>query len=194
MSYEYDVFLSYPRQGNSGDWVRNHFHSELRGCLDQELVDSPRIYYDQQQAVGVNWPQNLRRALLRSKVLVAVWSPPYFRSEWCLAEWQSMRAREAHLGMGEAERPQGLVFPVVFWDGENFPAEARATTWHDMSRFSLPSPEFVRTTEYVEFQRRMQEVATAIAQLLSMAPPWQDGWPIHMPQPQGAPAFKLPRL
>lgn len=194
MSYEYDVFLSYPRQGHSGDWVRNHFHAQLRGFLDQELVDAPRIYFDEQQAVGSNWPHNLRNALLRSKVLVAVWSPPYFRSEWCLAEWHTMRAREALLGLGSASRPQGLIFPVVFWDGQNFPAEAQDTMWHDMSRFSLPSPEFARTTDYVDFQRRMQEVAAAIARLLDTVPPWQDGWPVRMPEPPAMPVFQLPRL
>lgn len=194
MPYEYDVFLSYPRQGNSGDWVRNHFYAELRGFLDEELVESPRIYFDEAQPPGVRWPQNLRKALLRSKVLVAVWSPPYFRSEWCLAEWQSMRAREAHLCIGGAENPQGLVFPVVFWDGENFPEEARETQWHDLSRFSLPSPEFARTAEFVEFQRRMQNVARAIAKLLATAPPWQDGWPVRLPDSPAAPAFALPSL
>ncbi len=194
MAYEYDVFLSYPRQGNSGDWVRNHFHAQLTGFLDQELVEKPRIYFDAEQPVGVNWPHNLRHALLHSKVLVAVWSPPYFRSEWCLAEWQSMRARESHLGIGDAARPQGLVFPVVFWDGQNFPLEAQETMWHDMSEFSLPSPEFARTVDYVGFQRRMQDVAAEVAKLLAAAPPWQSGWPVHMPQVDAAPAFSLPRL
>lgn len=194
MSYDYDVFLSYPRKGNSGEWVRNHFHKLLVGCLNDELAEEPRIYFDGDQAVGVNWPDNLRNALLRSKVLVAVWSPPYFRSDWCMAEWQSMRAREAHLGLGAAAEPQGLVFPVVFWDGRNFPADARNTMWHDLSEFSLPSPEFAHTTGFVEFHRSMRQVAAAIARLLEAAPPWEDGWPVEMPQPAVAPAFQLPRL
>lgn len=193
MSYSYDVFLSYPRQGNSGDWVRNHFHAQLRGFLREELGDFPRIYFDEEQPVGVEWPRHLRNALLRSKMLVAVWSPPYFRSEWCVAEWQSMRAREAHLKLADRDPPVGLVFPVVFWDGKNFPVEAQRTQWHDLSRFSLPSPEFERTAEYVEFQRKVQRVAGDIARLLQSAPPWEDGWPVQTPD-TAAPAFPLPRL
>jgi hypothetical protein len=193
MSYEWDVFLSYPRKGNSGDWVRNHFHSELVGALDQELVDQPNVYFDQNQAPGVHWPNHLRRALLRSKVLVAVWSPPYFRSPWCLAEWSSMRAREQHLRLA-GNTGHELVYPVVFWDGQNFPREARETMWHDLSEFSLPSPEFSKTTAYVDFQRRIQRVAAEVAARLKAAPPWEAGWPVELPELDVAPAFALPRL
>jgi hypothetical protein len=194
MGYEYDVFLSYPRQGYSGDWVRNHFHDALVGFLDQEMAEEPRVYFDQEQAIGVNWPANVRRALLRSKILVAVWCPPYFRSDWCMAEWASMRAREQKLGLATTERPQGLVVPVVSADGKTFPNEARGTQWRDMSQWNFPTAEFGRTAEYVEFHREMRTFAGELSGLIAAVPDWADDWPVDTPPPENPPAFGLPRL
>lgn len=194
MSYEYDVFLSYPRKGYSGDWVRNHFHDALVGFLDQEMAEAPRVYFDEDQGLGVNWPENVRRALLRSKILVAVWSPPYFRSEWCMSEWHSMRAREEKLGIANAAVTQGLVVPIVSADGQTFPLDARSTQWLDMSQWSFPCAEFRRTVEYVEFQRQMREFAAELAELIADAPDWSDDWPVRMPPASEAPSFRLPRL
>ena len=194
MTYRYDVFLSYPRDGNGGDWVRNHFKKALRDFLNDELPEQPEIFFDEAQPIGVHWPQNMQDALLRSRVLVAVWSPPYFRSAWCLAEWKSMRAREQRVRTQSAQNFFGLVYPVVFWDGQNFPPEARDTQWLDLSDWALPSPEFERTAAFVGFQKRMREVARGIAHLLAHAPPWQEDWPVLTPPTEPPPAFPLPRL
>jgi hypothetical protein len=124
LSYRYDVFLSYRRSwpGNAGRWVRNHFHRLLVDCLSDQLDWEPKVFFDLEAETGSHWPSMLEDALLHSKMLVGVWSPPYFRSAWCLAEWKTMLAREQIVAPA---RPAGLVYPVVFSDKDNFPPAAQ---------------------------------------------------------------------
>lgn len=119
--YRFDVFLSYRRSGpgNAGAWVRDHFHEMLKDCLADELGSS-EVFLDLEAETGVRWPSLLRDVLARSKVLVAVWSPPYFQSPWCLAEWRTMEARERAL----AGRTR-LVYPLRYSGGDNFSEDAR---------------------------------------------------------------------
>lgn len=196
MGYEYDIFLSYPRAGHAGEWVRNHFHPLLKGCLNEELAEAPSVWFDEDQDPGVNWPANLRRALLRSRILVAVWSPSYFRSTWCMAEWESMRAREQVLGFATEENPQGLIYPVVYGDGDSFPLAAKATQYRrDLSQWGFPLPQFQKTEQYMHLWDCMRQVAGDIATRLGTVPAWADGWPV-VDMPNIAPPSRspLPRL
>jgi hypothetical protein len=127
MSYKYDIFLSYKREPPISDWVMNHFYPELKNWLASTMPREPQIFLDQLQETGVNWPIHLRQALLKSRCLVAVWAPQYFRSSWCLAEWHSMLAREKILGLCTDGSTRGLVYPVIFQDGTHFPETAQRT-------------------------------------------------------------------
>lgn len=118
--YQYDVFISCRRPNPVGGWVKNHFHPLLVEWLSQAMPYEPEIFID---AEGIetsdDWPLKLRQALLGSRCLVTVWSADYFRSAWCMAEWKSMAKREDLLGYRTPENPSGLVYPVVFFDGEH---------------------------------------------------------------------------
>ncbi|MER8595735.1 toll/interleukin-1 receptor domain-containing protein [Mesorhizobium sp. M1182] len=159
------------------------------------MQSPPVIWYDEDQRPGLNWPLNLQQALLHSRLLVAVWSPPYFRSPWCMAEWQSMLARERTLGLSTVQNPLGLVYPVVFADGIHFPQEARDVQSRiDLSTWGIPFPQFKKTEEYQQFWALMRQVATQIAVHLSSIPPWSPGWPILTPPAAAPPQAPLPRL
>jgi hypothetical protein len=193
--YEYDLFLSYKRAGNVPDWVKNHFHPLLLNALTDLLPVTPRIFLDTQQEIGVRWPENLAHALRRSRYLVAVWSVPYFQSAWCMAEWQSMVKREQLLGMGTEADPRGLVYPVVFADGNSFPKEAQAVQARkDLSRWAIPFEGFRETTDYVDFYRAICEVAVTLAARLDQAPAWQPDWPVVHPLPNPHRPLPQPRL
>ncbi|GAA3839487.1 hypothetical protein GCM10022243_02340 [Saccharothrix violaceirubra] len=105
------------------DRVHNHFHGMLLGCLADELDRDPRVFVDTGIDVGAHRPTRLASALHRSRLLLPVLSPPYFRSRRRLAEWSTMTARERHCG-----HVHDLLYPVVFRDGTHFPAEARHAT------------------------------------------------------------------
>lgn len=184
MSYRYDVFLSYRRSGpgNVGQWVRNHFHRLLVDCLSDQLDWEPKVFFDLEAETGSDWPSMLEQALLHSKMLVAVWSPPYFRSAWCLAEWESMRAREQVVAPG---RPAGLIYPVVFSDSRTFPPAARTRQARDLKAWNNPFPSFQESRDYDRFYHEMLDIADELGRMLARAPAWQAGWPVQRPAEPG---------
>jgi hypothetical protein len=192
--YKHDVFISYQRSGNSFMWVRNHFYPRLKACLEDQLAYQPSVFIDKGMDRGVYWPHQLEDALLRTKILVAIYSPRYFGSEWCVAEWESMRLREERLGLTGRDRSQGLIYPILFSDSDNFPAEARYRSWWDFKKWAVPDPVYQETREWPEFHRQVEAVAIDLAKLLPQVPPWQPDWPVTRPEPALPPPVPLPRF
>jgi TIR domain len=191
--YAFDVFLSYRRSGpgNSGQWVRNHFHPLLRDCLADQLGWAPRVFLDVETETGTIWPDHLEHALLRSRMLVCVWTPPYFRSPWCLAEWETMQARERLL---DGRLDCALVYPVVFSDSDSFPPAARSRQARDLKPWSNPFPAFRDSRDYDDLYKEMTGIAIELAGMLPRTPPWTDGWPVCRPAAPTPPPPDLPML
>ena len=195
MAYEYDVFLSYPREGQVYQWVKIHFFPLLRDCLGSRLEQAPRIFLDETQPTGVRWPNNLRNALTASRLLVAVWTPPYFRSAWCLAEWRSMLERETLLQQSGHDLRRGLVYPVVYSDGNHFHQRAKETQYkRDLSEFTYPYPCFKQSIAYLSFHDTMMAIAEEIESHLLEIPDWEPNWPITEPEPTPLSPMGLPRI
>ena len=186
--YEFDVFISYRREGNPYKWVKHHFFPRLRDCLADHLPEEPRLFIDEAMEVGSVWPDRLEDALRRTRILVPVFSPQYFRSRWCLAEWHSMAAREQLLGQ------QGLIYPVLFSDSENFPSFARERSWHDLKKWNKPDLVFQQTIRWIDFVEEIENVAIKLAQRLAKVPPWKPDWPIERPDPPMPGMTPLPRF
>ncbi|HXU32279.1 MAG TPA: toll/interleukin-1 receptor domain-containing protein [Thermoanaerobaculia bacterium] len=194
MAYDYDVFISYSHRGSVVQWLRNHFHPTLMDCLADTMPRDPQVFVDFEQETGVHWPHNLTQALLRSRYLLAILSPPYFRSPWCLAEWHTMRERERLTGLRSASNPRGLIHAVSYADGEHFSDDARLTQWHEMNRWAIPVPVFRETREFVIFYQEMRKLAADLAKQIERAPDWQSEWPVIRPEPEPALVASLPRL
>lgn len=194
--YLYDVFLSYRRSGAGGvaDWVRNHFHPMLTACLADQLPREPSIFIDLEQQHGAHWPDELARALRCSKVLVPVWSPKYFSSPWCNAEWQTMLDRERAVGLAGPDQPQGLIYPVVFSDGDLFPDLARQRQARDFKPWAVPQPVYRETTEYVDLQKAVTNLAIELAPRLEQVPRWNPAWKPRVVDPPFPPRADPPRL
>ncbi|GAA1288603.1 toll/interleukin-1 receptor domain-containing protein [Saccharothrix xinjiangensis] len=187
--YEFDLFLSYRRSGNVQDWVWNHFRPVLHHCLADELDREPRIFLDVEIDTGTRWPDRLEEALRGSRLLLPVLSPQYFRSAWCLAEWRSAADREALVG-GDCN----LMYPVVFADRENFPAEARRRQARDLKPWNIPYPQFRETPAYIPFHQEVQKIAQEIAARLHHVPPWRPDWPVVRPPLPVIPPTAVPSL
>jgi hypothetical protein len=193
--YEFDIFISYSRHGSAGKWLMNHFYPKLLDCLHDELPVAPRVYVDKEMQRGVDWPYDLQKALLHSKIIMPLFTPPYFNSPWCLAEWQSMRARQELLGLASAEVPQGLVYPILYSDSDNFPMEARRLAWWNFKEFANPDLVYQQSREFINFHGRVVELARDLAGLLRQVPEWQPDWPIvEKPDPVLLPPTPLPRF
>jgi hypothetical protein len=193
--YQYEIFVSYRRQPPMSAWVQQYFYDELTQWLGSELPDAPRVFIDVEGIdTGDDWPARIRSALLGSCLLVAVWSPDYFRSHWCVAELHTMLARERALKLRTNADPRGLVFPIKFTDGQYFPADVSNIQFRDFSNLAYTAPAFRDSPKYLDFQTEVRDFVQTLAQRLVDAPPWEPNWPVHAPAPSGEQTAPLPRL
>ncbi len=187
--YSYDVFISYRRNGNVADWVQRHLVKVLSNCLTDELEREPTIFLDVRMDTGTLWPTELMNGLQRSRVMVAVLSPQYFRSSWCLAEWETLARREAatgHIGR--------LIFPLTFSDGDRFPPSALDRQCRSMKPWAYPYPQFSESLDFLPFHDEVRSIAVEIARRLDSVPNWSGDWPVEQPAVPDPFVAALPRL
>lgn len=175
MAYEYDIFISYKNNDQTNAWVVN-FEKKLKFWLTQELGGiPPKIFFDSTAIqTGDSWPQKLENGIRQSKCLVCIWTPEYFRSEWCISEWMSFEARERNLNIDR------LILPLRFHDGDFYPEEAKRRQSQDISNYSSTSARFWETDLYLDFETNiLRNVAHQIAQSIANVPAFSDDFPIH---------------
>jgi TIR domain len=193
MAYQYDIFISYRRSQTVGQWVQNHLAPRLELRLNEVAPVPVRVFCDFKMDEGVNWPAELKRQVQNSSLLLTVWSADYFRSSWCMAEWQSFRSRETLLGLFSAQNPQGLVYPVRYADGASFHADAQVTQCRkDFSRLNYPDDVFRTTAKYLEFDDLVREMAAELVARLGAVPVWRNDFPIVEPAPLPPPVLTRP--
>jgi len=167
----------------------------LLALLEGELSEDPKLFKDDQIDVGDAWPNRLAAELLTSRCMIAIWTPKYFRSKWCLAEWDTMRKREEILGMRTRDNPSGLVYPIVFSDGKSFPKRAIEIQYlDDFRRFAYPYPVFKESQLYIEFHDSVAKVAKEIAGMILNSPPFDSKWPTIRPQIESSRTLKFSRF
>jgi hypothetical protein len=190
--YEYDVFISYQRTaGDISAWIRNHFHPRLSEVLDNNLYEDVKIFFDDQLRTGSSWPAELRSALQRTRVLVPVCSPKYFRNEWCLAEWHSMAEREQ---LTSRAGPRQLIYPVVFCDSRSFPPWAHERRLRDLQQWNHPFEHFQTAPAYLDFNQQIKQIAVELEELIERAPDWRDDWPVLTPAAAPLGPARMPRF
>jgi hypothetical protein len=174
--YTYDVFISYVRGGHVDKWVEQWFHQHLHEGLQNELDDDPTIFWDKRSLnPGDNWRVGLQNGLAASKCLVPIWTPPYFRSSWCNAEWRCFLERERETG-------SRLIHPVQWHDSSRFPPEARETQLFDFREFAVVGSAFSQTQTFIEFERRMKVFCTGLADKIRRVPPRNQSWKPNVPE------------
>lgn len=195
MAYIHDVFVSYRHHGAVFQWVHNHFYPRLREWLEASAPTEVSVFIDTTNEAGAVWPQALQNALAGSRLMVAVYSAEYFRSPWCLAEFQTMLQRQVACEIPNKDDARGLIIPVKFNDGEYFSAEACEITYRDLSAWSYPYPVFSESRKYLSFADAVRELAELIVPRLPTVPDWSSEWPIADPvEPQKEDALPFPHL
>jgi hypothetical protein len=151
-----------------------------------------RVSCDFRMAAGTRWPDELKQRIRSSALLLAIWSADYFRSDWCMAEWQSFRERERALGLFGTNHPQGLVYPVRYADGDYFHPEALlAQCNRDFSALNYPDDAFRLSAKYIEFDQAVQDMAQDLVHRLNAVPTWRADFPIV--EPGALPPITFPR-
>ncbi len=175
--YQYDIFLSYTRN-LVGDWVDDYFLELFREHLESALGYLPSVFVDAQSiSAGDAWPMRIQQALARSKCLVALISPPYFTSTWCMKECHVMLAREKVEGFGITGNGSGLVIPAIVRDGKHHPKYIQDIQSVDFKRFVRKGGAFANSPLYIEFQDKMEEWTEQVAAAINRAPAWNSNWP-----------------
>jgi hypothetical protein len=199
MSYDWDLFISYPRRDPLGPWVQDRLFPLLDRWLGAQMRSAPRLFIDTAMEDGTDWPSHLRESLHRSKYLVAVLAPPYFGSRWCVAEWHTMRQRQAFLGLGVGQVP-GLIQPIRFIDGETFPQDAKDLQdgHSDYQTFNTlpPGKKTPRSKGYKEFENKVQLLCERLAKRIAETPHWRDDWPRleRPPEPPASPRLSFAKV
>jgi hypothetical protein len=182
--YEWDLFLSYSRSGASGPWVRELFYPTLRLWLDT-YKSGVKVFYDEHAtADSGNWPQSVRRGVLRSKLMISVLSPSYFSSPWCKAEWSSMRMRERKVGLGAGAAGDVLIYSIAFANPNGLPAEAKKRDLADFSDWNIHGPFFRDTVDFKNFSKAVQVLVEKVVQRTQdkKLPKFDPGWQVTVPR------------
>jgi hypothetical protein len=175
-NYKYDVFFSYKRHDLTRDWTRE-VHNRLKYFIMQTgLVDHELETFIDEESVetGDHWPERLKQALQTSRCMVCLWSPEYFRSSWCVSEWESFLARERRLNL----QSQGLIAPLTLHDGDRFPAAARAVQWTDVAPYASTVPAFWMSPRAIELEDLLRTFAGQVARMIQSAPRFEADWPL----------------
>lgn len=106
-------FLSYarsryrPEDSDPDRWV-GKLYNDL--CLDVGHATGMPVpgFMDRQIPVGTEWPDHLADALSNCRVFVALFSPSYFRSEYCGKEWAAFLERAERRTAG-LDRPSAII-------------------------------------------------------------------------------------
>lgn len=172
MTYKYEAFFSYKRDPESDGWHET-LKTKLQVWLRQELGDpDAKIFFDTEDIqTGDRWKEKIGRQLQQSKCIICIWSPLYFRSRYCVSEWQTFLQREGLYG-------RDLVVPASYHDGESFPGDALARQIADFSNYALTIPRFWDTQLAVEFESKIKAFAHALADKIKRAPPYDETFPL----------------
>ncbi len=174
--YVYNVFVSYNYASLMRRWVNGSFKELFEYFLANELnVRDPQVgFFADVVRAGQHWRNRLGGMLLRSRVLVAVCSPGYFRSGWCLSEWESFRLRE------ELLQCDGLRVPLLHDDGQHYMTQHGVDGIHHVDfrdcAFFVGDPN--QHPKGPMFEEKVHELAAAVAEQVTNAPPFDPGWPL----------------
>ena len=121
----YSVFVSYARRDDAAGWVEQLVEA-LRREAREVLDDGFEVFFDRHDLrTREEWRTQLAWAVRESEVLMACVSTPYFKSDFCLWEFQEYEVKPTGPGTGE-----GLV-PVLLEDtSEQDQPDQEHRAWH----------------------------------------------------------------
>ncbi len=177
MSYEYDVFISYRRHGQWPRWVEDIFLPDFIHLLGEELGRDAKIFVDYKNIEsGTYWDKSLIHSLSHSRILVPLWSPQYFTSDWCKFELAHMLVRQNLCGFGSVQNFQSLIVPATIHDGDKVPKLIRCIQRNSLNDYAihcLPQKSVVRVKLYKNLLLWAPEIVTAINNSPDHDPVWE---------------------
>lgn len=177
MSYAHPVFISYKHSPTLDYWLPTYFEPLFQEYLDNFLAShryKGLIFRDSKLEAGDRWRQKIATLLKSSCTLLTFWSPQYFESPYCWAEWLTFRQREIELKMSDS----GLVVPVLACEGDAFPQDAELTQAVDLSKFVTKCRGFENMPQFMDFESAVKDLARNVAQRVKASPEFRPDWPV----------------
>ena len=182
MSYRYDLFISYTwRVPRAQSWVRDVLAPPLIDYLGLYAnIPKENVFLDDRTIrPGMEVEKSVHQALRDSKVLLAILSPQYFDSGWCLTEFHTLLDRQ------QATK-QHIVYPVAVWDGHNYPADARNLNPLDFNRWGTLERGMVRK----RFTDTVLDLVKELEKLIANSPQHDPGWTVNLKPDPAQPHVK----
>lgn len=178
MAYEFDIFLSYKRGQQHGTWVNEILWPLLAPYIEDAVGGRDiRIFKDDREILsGSEWEKSIMKSLLNSRIMVAVLSPKYFNSEWCIREFQMFHYRQIRLGYMSEENTNGLIVPIKLNDGDYFPICVGKIQSLDCRNYFKTGEGFTKTTQYADLQDKLNAWSHDVAHAIKNSPEWSEEW------------------
>lgn len=151
-------FISYKHPPNQYEaHLYNEFVKAFEKKLKTFLTTKLPPYHDDQLKLGGAYPEELSQKLCRSVCLVAVLTPDYPDSNWCVGEWKAMEKLESkRLGPGK----KGLIIPVLLrGDPREWEKFVGERVYVDL-RVSKPKTQL----DSVKNRQKIEEIALRISE------------------------------
>lgn len=164
--YEYDIFISYHHGGVLDEWTMD-FVNDLKDWLSLELSSAPQVYLDTINITPAeNWIEHIKRTIKKSKILIAILTPAYFTSNFCIQEWLQFEAREQIM-----KKP--LIVPVLVRGGHGtLPKSIFSRQLLDASKIFSQDGRNSRRGSSPEYAKFMQEASSNINKMLKVIEPF----------------------
>jgi hypothetical protein len=146
----YDVFISYAANVITNAWL-HEFVPLFSAWLEERLARRARVFSQDTALLNADWQAALDRHLDAARTLVVILTPTYFNSQFNRREWDAF----AH------SRPDRL-FPVMLTRSDSYPEDVNTRQWADFTPFAFVGEGFSKTEVYVEFQRAVHALASAV--------------------------------
>jgi len=175
--YEYDVFISYKRGGAKAEWISEIFIPLFKDDLSQNLQREASIFLDTSDiSPGSTWPNVLAEALSKTRCLVAILSPLYFVSKWCVMEFSVMTHRQTILRKENRLRVnQSLLTPFLRQGpSSSFPPYISQVQLLDYSKYNRVGQGFMDSKDYDEMQIQITKDAAMVALSVRHATDWEE--------------------
>ncbi|MEU9173315.1 TIR-like protein FxsC [Streptomyces sp. NPDC048420] len=176
-------YLSYARRPSVGSRQRDlesRFFRDLSRSVSEITGSEPSTtgFNDRAIPPGASWEEELRRALAEAQVLVPLYSPSYFKSEWCGREFDAFH-RRMEWGASLDGRAVSAIVPVIWLptDEEQLPLAARSIQYSSASlsrRYIQEGLSGLLETgdrrEYEDVVQRIAETVVGVARQARLRP------------------------
>ena len=186
--YQYDVCVSYWPKSRIDPWIRKRFLPTFRNMLFEELGRRPAILVARDAHTA-------DKAILRSRVLLAILSRPFFEDAGCRALFESMLRRQTDEGFSERHNQTRLVHAIIahdFRSDDQIPEEYRGH--FEPINFKEWAYDFEIQDWHTNkcFNDAIGELSSTIADALAQAPAWHPEFPLCAPATLSVPTPRRP--